>query len=83
MMTIYGIIQYMALFNKIKLIGQELKNHSPFTLLGAATGIVFMLVGQRWFKGQAQILFSIFHPLHVVLSAMVTAALFEIHRKAE
>ena len=27
--------------------------------------------------------FSIFHPLHVVLSAMVTAALFEIHRKAK
>ncbi len=73
----------MELFKKIKLIGQELKNHSPFTLVGAATGIVFMLVGQRWFKDQAETLFSIFHPLHVVLSAMVTAALFEIHHKAK
>jgi hypothetical protein len=58
-----------------------LRNHSPFTLLGAATGIIFMLAGQTWFKGQAQTLFSIFHPLHVVLSAMVTASLFELHRK--
>jgi hypothetical protein len=69
--------------NKLKLIGSELKNHSPFTLLGAATGIVFMLAGQKWFAEQAETLFTIFHPLHVVLSAMVTASLFEIHRKAK
>jgi hypothetical protein len=68
--------------SKLKLIAAELKNHSPFTLLGAATGIVFMLAGRQWFQGQAETLFSVFHPLHVVLSAMVTAALFEIHRKA-
>ena len=67
--------------SKIKLIGQELKNHSPFTLVGAATGVLLMLVGQAWFKGQAETLFSVFHPLHVVLSAMVTASLFEKHRK--
>jgi len=71
----------MAFMSKIKLIGQELKNHSPFTLIGAATGILLMLAGQQWFKGQAETLFSIFHPLHVVLSAMVTAALFKMHRK--
>ncbi len=73
----------MAMLDKIKLIGKELKNHLPFTLLGAVTGIAFMLAGQAWFKSQAQTLFSIFHPLHVLLSAMVTAALFEIHRKAK
>jgi hypothetical protein len=73
----------MALLEKLKLIGSELKNHSPFTLIGAVTGILFMLAGQRWFQSQAENLFSVFHPLHVVLSAMVTAALFEIHRKAK
>jgi hypothetical protein len=73
----------MAMLEKLKLIGSELKNHSPFTLLGAITGILFMLAGQRWFHEQAETLFSVFHPLHVVLSAMVTAALFEIHRKAK
>ena len=73
----------MGTLDKIKLIGAELKNHLPFTLLGASTGIVFMLAGQQWFTEQAETLFSVFHPLHVLLSAMVTAALFEIHRKAK
>ncbi len=73
----------MGMLDKTKLIGAELKNHLPFTLLGASTGIVFMLAGQQWFRGQAETLFSVFHPLHVLLSAMVTAALFEIHRKAK
>ena len=73
----------MTLTGNIKLIGRELRNHSPFTLIGAATGIIFMLAGHTWFKGQAQTLFSIFHPLHVVLSAMVTASLFEIYRKVK
>lgn len=71
----------MTVYSKMKQIGRELRNHSPFTLIGAATGIVFMLAGQQWFKGQTETLFSIFHPLHVVLSAMVTASLFEMHRK--
>jgi len=73
----------MGILSKTKLIGTELKNHLPFTLLGASTGIIFMLAGQRWFSEQAESLFKVFHPLHVVLSAMVTAALFEIHRKAK
>ncbi|MHC4385964.1 MAG: hypothetical protein ACYSU8_06010 [Planctomycetota bacterium] len=73
----------MPIPEKLKLIGSELKNHSPFTLIGAATGIVFMLAGHKWFSSQAETLFSVFHPLHVVLSAMVTAALFENHRKVK
>ncbi len=72
----------MSTGSKLNLIGHELRNHSPFTLFGAATGILFMLAGQKWFHEQALGLFSIFHPLHVVLSAMVTAALFKLHRKA-
>jgi len=71
----------MGFSNNIKLIGKELKNHSPFTLIGALTGILLMLSGRAWFQGQAETLFSVFHPLHVMLSAMVTAALFEKHRK--
>ena len=73
----------MGMLDKTKLIGAELKNHLPFTLLGASTGIIFMLAGHKWFAAQAETMFSVFHPLHVVLSAMVTAALFEIHRKAK
>ncbi|MHC5155560.1 MAG: hypothetical protein ACYSO3_05485, partial [Planctomycetota bacterium] len=73
----------MPIPKKLKLIGSELKSHSPFTLIGAATGILFMLIGQKWFAGHAETLFSVFHPLHVVLSAMVTASLFEVHRKVK
>ncbi|MBL7215683.1 MAG: hypothetical protein ISS71_08405 [Phycisphaerae bacterium] len=67
----------------MKQIFQELKIHSPFTLLGASTGIVLMLLGRAFLVGQEHTLFAVFHPLHVLLSAMVTAALFEIHRKAK
>lgn len=73
----------MGILDKTKLIVAELKSHLPFTLLGASTGIVFMLLFRGLGNEHAQTLFSIFHPLHVVLSAMVTAALFEIHRKAK
>lgn len=72
----------MAVKDKLKLIGQELVHHSPFTLLGAVTGILLMLAGMKWFHEQAQGLFAVFHPLHVALSAVVTAALFKLHRKA-
>ena len=73
----------MVFGEKTKQIFHELKVHSPFTLIGAVTGILLMLLGQRFLAGHEQKLFAVFHPLHVVLSAMVTAALFEIHRKAK
>jgi hypothetical protein len=72
----------MAIPERIQQIGRELKAHSPFTLFGAATGIAFMLLFKDISKDNALRLFAVFHPLHVVLSAMVTAALFKIHRKA-
>ncbi len=58
----------------------ELKEHIPFTLAGAVLGVVFML-SFRWISNSAgHRLFTIFHPAHVILSAMVTAAMFKIHR---
>lgn len=69
-------------FEKLRLIGRQLKEHSPFTIFGAITGIVFMLLFRRFGVAGGHVLFSVFHPLHVVLSAMVTAALFQLHRKA-
>lgn len=69
-------------FEKIRHVGQELRAHSPFTILGAVMGILFMLFFRWWGRVEPHALFAIFHPLHVVLSAMVTASLFEIHRKA-
>jgi hypothetical protein len=61
----------------------ELKAHAPFTLFGAFTGILLMLVFRDAEHGTSQRLFSIFHPAHVVLSAMVTASLFKLHERAK
>jgi len=57
----------------------ELKGHAPFTLLGAFLGITFMLLFRNIPEKNTHLLFAFFHPLHVVLSAMVTASMFELH----
>ena len=73
----------MGVKDKIVHIGAELKGHAPFTILGALAGVAFMLVFKAIGKPSASTLFSIFHPGHVVLSAMVTASMFDIHRKGK
>jgi hypothetical protein len=59
----------------------ELKNHAPFTLFGASTGILFMLLFRNLSSQTNLRLFQVFHPTHVVLSAMVTSSLFLIYTK--
>jgi hypothetical protein len=71
----------MVVKDKLCQIGVELKHHSPFTMFGAAMGIVFMLLFKNTGAETANKLFQFFHPLHVVLSAMVTVALFMNHSK--
>lgn len=66
---------------KIKNIAAELKSHAPFTLFGALTGIVLMLIFKNLGEKSVHTLFYIFHPAHVILSAMVTSSLFRLHRK--
>jgi hypothetical protein len=70
----------MQIMKKIYLILSELKNHSPFTLFGALTGIVCMLLFKNSGAETSHRMFQIFHPSHVVLSAMVTASLFMLHK---
>jgi hypothetical protein len=64
---------------KAKHIFVELKGHMPFTVLGALLGIFFLLVFKNVSGTSSRTLFSIFHPGHVVLSAMVTASMFGLH----
>ena len=64
---------------RLTTILMELKTHAPFTLFGAFTGILLMVVFRNAEHGTSQRLFSIFHPSHVLLSAMVTASLFKLH----
>jgi len=72
---------FMATHGKIRHTLQELKEHAPFTLCGAMLGVAFMILFRNIGKEGGHVLFMIFHPGHVVLSAMVTAALFRLHEK--
>ena len=62
-----------------KQISKELKNHAPFTVFGAVTGIVIMVFFQKLPSNLSYDIFYILHPMHVVLSALVTASMYELH----
>jgi hypothetical protein len=65
----------------VRLIFAELKVHSPFTILGAVTGICIMLL-YAVVSIPAKLSYNIFytlHPIHVLLSALVTASMYELH----
>jgi hypothetical protein len=59
-------------------IGRELLHHIPFTAAGAVTGIAAMaaVTLSNTPTNVSEGLFYIFHPLHVVFSALVTTALY-------
>jgi len=62
-----------------KQISRELKIHSPFTIFGAITGIVIMLIFNKMPHRIAYNIFYILHPFHVLLSALVTASIYRLH----
>jgi len=59
-----------------KQISKELKTHAPFTIFGAITGIIIIAVFQKLPSGLSYNIFYILHPIHVVLSALVTASMY-------
>ena len=61
---------------KLKPILAELKNHAPFTLFGASTGIICMLLFHNLAHSASLKIFYVFHPAHVLLSAVVTTSIF-------
>ncbi len=71
-----------------KLIAHELKNHAPFTALGAVIGIVVMVViifanALPQVSQVSHTVFYILHPLHIVLSAVVTTAMYKNHAQGK
>ncbi|MFW6131473.1 MAG: hypothetical protein ACOC5F_02625 [Candidatus Aminicenantaceae bacterium] len=62
-----------------KHITKELKNHAPFTAFGALTGILIIIVSLRIPKEISYNIFYVLHPIHVVLSALVTASIYKLH----
>lgn len=64
-----------------RLVIRQLRAHAPFTLMGTATGVVLMLMilATGAPASLSRKLFWTLHPTHVVLSALVTTAMYEIH----
>ena len=65
----------------IRRVANELKEHAPFTLFGALTGIIIMLIlvfGNLLpqVSPVSENIFYILHPMHVLLSALVTTTLY-------
>ena len=63
-----------------KQISEELKTHAPFTTFGAITGIIIMIIFKNLSSKLSYNIFYILHPIHVVLSALVTASMYEFHK---
>lgn len=61
-----------------KVIAKELKEHVPFTVFGALTGIAiaWIIVAADVPRAVSGIVFDVCHPLHVLLSALATAAMY-------
>jgi hypothetical protein len=63
------------------LVLRQLRAHAPFTLAGTATGILIMavIIATKTSPSLSHNLFWIMHPLHVLLSALVTTAMYALH----
>jgi len=66
---------------RMNTIAKELRSHAPFTSFGTVTGIVIMavIIHVRLPRETSSVLFWMFHPLHVVLSVLVTAGMYRLH----
>jgi len=63
-----------------KQILEELKEHMPFTAFGAATGIIMIIFLQKLPIKLSYNIFYTLHPLHVLLSALVTASMYNFYK---
>jgi len=66
----------------LRQIANELRKHAPFTTFGAITGVIIMviIVFGNFLPQVYQVSYPIFyilHPAHVVLSALVTTAMYK------
>ena len=69
----------------VRQILEELKNHYPFSLFGAFTGIIIMVLlhNSNIPSKTSYTIFYTLHPLHVLLSALVTASMYELHTQGK
>jgi hypothetical protein len=69
----------------LRRIGKELKEHVPFTALGAVSGIIIMVIVVLGNipSHVSETAFFISHPSHVFLSALVTTAMYMRYKKGK
>ena len=62
-------------------VAVELKAHAPFTMLGTLSGVAIaaIVLYAEVPRSVSADLFWTLHPLHVLLSALATAAMFRLH----
>lgn len=70
----------------LRLVVSELKHHAPFTVMGAVSGIAFIIIIVLTdvlpaVSGVSETVFEALHPLHVVLSAATTTAMYRKHSR--
>ncbi len=61
-------------------LARELKKHAPFTLAGALSGVVLLVLLRRLSWDISYRAFYTLHPMHVFFSGLVTASLYRRHR---
>jgi hypothetical protein len=64
----------------LKRILHELRHHLPFTLGGAALGVLLLIPLGRLPEAVSHRLFETFHPLHVLASATATASMYGLYK---
>lgn len=67
----------------LKRIALELAEHAPFTALGAVVGVIVMVIIHfvNAPREISQAVFYTLHPLHIVLSALTTTAMYRLHKR--
>lgn len=75
----------MKRIGPLRLITKELAGHVPFTATGAISGIVIMVILTygNVSSGVSHALFYTLHPIHVILSAIVTSAMYKLHGRGK
>jgi len=69
----------------LRRIASELKEHAPFTALGAVSGIIIMvaIILGNVPSQISQATFYSLHPFHVLLSALATTAMYKKHSRGK
>ena len=70
---------------RLEPVTRELVRHAPFTAMGAVTGIAIMAIIELVNAPReiSNALFYTLHPLHIVLSALVTTAMYKLYGRGK